>query len=227
MLLPPLYYLFPLTVHALDENGICSTSSNLSNWIDGALDKRELSAEDFNPDCFFPCDDLEDKIKPLTLVVLADKLQADEATLRSALASEHPLESLGEVKERLNGFLNRLVAIIRPAAGGTAAGAGGGIYRTVKGAEGADLLVVWRGKSAESRPKIHVAAVELKDQRATPSEEWQKKWQSLLSPRCLIWWIKRLYADEFDLEFHIVFAGREHYIAKSDAITDVVEGVKG
>lgn len=105
------------------------------------------------------------------------------------------------------------------------------VYLTRKNAEGVDVIMLWcdhRNDSAGSTPNcdehddsssgiilqeklvFHLAAIELKDRRSTKPAEWTNKIESLTSPRCLFWWLKELAPVDFALEFHIVFAGREH-----------------
>jgi hypothetical protein len=62
----------------------------------------------------------------------------------------------------------------------------------------------------DSRVRMHIAAIEIKDRRFTRQTEWDRKLEKLLSLRCAFWWLQLVYRDSFDLKFHVIFAGREH-----------------
>jgi hypothetical protein len=88
--------------------------------------------------------------------------------------------------------------------------------------EGLDLVMLWKSsKEADQNTdekvykdactaydEYHIAAIELKDRRDVSSAQWRKKLDSLMSHRCVIWWLKALYSKEM-IQFHIVLAGRE------------------
>jgi hypothetical protein len=80
------------------------------------------------------------------------------------------------------------------------------------GAEGADLLITWKQRSVDEagvhQEVIHIAALELKDQRQTPFTEWDDKWNSLMSPLCILHWMPLFFPD-CTFSIHFIFAGRE------------------
>lgn len=59
---------------------------------------------------------------------------------------------------------------------------------------------------------IHVIAIELKDRRKTKETEWQKKIELLTSHRCILPKLRTALLNKGfkDVQYHIVFAGREH-----------------
>ena len=72
-------------------------------------------------------------------------------------------------------------------------------------------MLLWKVPSDNKEyPKFsyHIAAIELTDRRDTEPEEWQDKFDSLFSYRCVVWWLKQLFHDT-DIVFHVVYAGRE------------------
>jgi len=101
-----------------------------------------------------------------------------------------------------------------------------------KGCPDHDVTVIWRevkesgyvddyddddassGEEVEtevdSRVRVHIAAIEIKDRRFAGQIEWDRKLENLLSFRCAFWWLQQVYRDSFDLKFHIILAGREH-----------------
>eukprot|EP01036_Dinobryon_divergens_P028460 gene28460-37406_t len=105
---------------------------------------------------------------------------------------------------------------------------------TPKACPGHDVTVIWRGVKesgydddyeceegkppggvvkveVDSRVRVHIAAIEVKDRRFTGQQiEWDSKLENLLSLRCAFWWLQLVYRDSFDLKFHVIFAGREH-----------------
>lgn len=86
------------------------------------------------------------------------------------------------------------------------------LIATADGAEGADLLIIWRQYLNDSnddlkKEVIHIAALELKDQRQTPIEHWEKKWNALMSPYCILHWMTLLYPEE-TFSIHFIFAER-------------------
>jgi len=95
------------------------------------------------------------------------------------------------------------------------------IIVTSKDAEGVDLVITWLEEIYDSESEVdqelcvtqifHIAAVELKDRRYTEFAEWQKKFECLLSPRCIVWWFRSMpLYKTCAIKFHVVFAGREH-----------------
>jgi hypothetical protein len=108
------------------------------------------------------------------------------------------------------------------------------LFSSVNNAEGCDVVLTWicPGSDADTdgdeeksfqdevdcsgintsiriRSTFHVCAIEFKDQRATPIDEWNRKFEALVSDRNIVWWLSSLFEDRFDVEFHIVLAGRE------------------
>lgn len=97
------------------------------------------------------------------------------------------------------------------------------IFRSAKCAEGCD---VWEKKGMGKDdmgtdfdetdykkefklPTFHICAIEVKNQRTTPTEDWNKKFTAL-SDRCIVWWLPAIFDEIFDVKFHVVFAGREN-----------------
>ena len=95
------------------------------------------------------------------------------------------------------------------------------VISTAGGAEGVDLLIAWKELAPDATLSgeddyvtvadkvIHIAAVELKDQRQTPLKSWNDKWNSLMSPFCILHWMPLFFPD-CTFSIHFIFAGREH-----------------
>jgi hypothetical protein len=83
---------------------------------------------------------------------------------------------------------------------------------TASGVDGADLLMIWKVVTVTEEDLketvIHLAVLELKDQRQTPLSEWEKRWDSLMSPMCILFWMPLFY-PQCRFAFHFIFAGRE------------------
>ena len=122
-----------------------------------------------------------------------------------------------DIKKTLNGkdeaWWNKLISLIVQLK--TSIDDNHSLISTGWGAEGADLLIIWKQSTFDddnvsmNQEVIHIAALELKDQRQTPLDEWEKKWNSLMSPLCIFHWMPIFYPN-CHFSIHFIFAGREH-----------------
>eukprot|EP01038_Epipyxis_sp_PR26KG_P009566 gene9566-12884_t len=100
-------------------------------------------------------------------------------------------------------------------------------FGTSKGAEGCDFIGIWHENPVAAQeesltlgdgivassshlvtplPKLHIAAIELKDRLFTANTEWTKKAESLTGHRSALRWIQ-IFMSKFEVVLHIVFAG--------------------
>jgi len=73
------------------------------------------------------------------------------------------------------------------------------------------LLITWKQRYVDEagvhQEVVHIAALGLKDQRQTSFTEWNDKWNSIMSPFCILLWMP-LFFPECHFSIHFIFAGR-------------------
>mmetsp|Transcript_16375 Transcript_16375/g.17111 ORF Transcript_16375/g.17111 Transcript_16375/m.17111 type:complete len:489 (-) Transcript_16375:120-1586(-) len=216
LLIPPLYNIFPLGVKSLEDSWDQETQSSLIALIDSkTTDYRLLNSVHNNP-----LINISSKNPPRMKqsIICKVKNYTIELSLVLQLFNRMKLgETYENIKTTLNGKdetwwikLNSLIVQLK-----TSIDDNHSLISTAEGAEGADLLIIWKQNTFDddnigvNQEVVHIAALELKDQRQTPLDEWEKKWNSLMSPLCILHWMPFFYPN-CHFSVHFIFAGREH-----------------
>jgi hypothetical protein len=225
LLLPPLYHIFPLGIQSLEPQWDQETSSTLRALIDSRRDDYRLAPLDGNAVIYLSPKDPPTQGQSIlssrqNVTMTAETVAAIESMfLRIKASTEGAADILQTSQTTLSEDDQKVYELWKKRLISSTVQLKRSIDRnhslidTADGAEGADLLIVWRQDDTSEddfqKEVIHIAALELKDQRQTPIEHWEKKWNALMSPLCILHWMPLFYRED-TFSIHFIFAGREH-----------------
>jgi hypothetical protein len=221
-LTPPLYNIFPLGINSLEDGWDQETQSSLIALINTKREDYQLTAPSEYDHLMY----ISSKSPP-------KKNQSVICRVKQTISAELVLQLFnrmkeGESHEAINQTLtgddkdwwNRLKTLTIQL--NSSITQKHSLISTAGGAEGVDLLIAWKQLAPDTTLSdeddddvtvadkvIHIAAVELKDQRQTPLKSWNDKWNSLMSPFCILHWMPLFFPD-CTFSIHFIFAGSEH-----------------
>jgi hypothetical protein len=224
LLTAPLYYIFPIGTNALStDNTSAVHTSNLTSWLKSN---------------FKLVDNRRDFLVNASNLMYQTKCNFVSKTNKDFVFSEEEKNQFSSVnkpadKNKVNSVWNNMQTTIDNFVKGNDDKIS--LFPMAKDAAGCDLVMllheIENNKIAaddddndndatddgnnyivENLGIIHVIAIDLKDRRNTEETEWQKKIELLTSHRCVLPRLRAALLNKGfkDVQYHIVFAGREH-----------------
>lgn len=231
-LLSPLYYLFPLTTAALHDDFLQRSQSNLSIFLQSPVFSHRYSPKHVQGHKDSNCKLVVDLSREETLDVMMPRHPVKDDDIWNELLSlrgSQMSDIINYAKEKISskvdgvvkGWYAKLLSNLKKLLDAIESGCS--VFPLVDCQEGCDMLLIWRERDENEVTEtdtlipqtetIHLALIELKDQRQTPVDKWQSKTDAMASPRCLLWWVKILLKP---IECHVVLAGREHVVEENE-----------
>ena len=227
LLTAPLYYIFPIGTKSLfTDNTPAVHSTNLTSWLKSNYrlvdNRRDFLVNASNLMCQTKCNFVSKTNKDF---------EFDEEEKYQLLSVNQPQPNNSD-KNKVYSVWNNMQTTIDNFVKGIDNNIS--MFPMAKDAAGCDLIMLLReiennkiaaaadddndvtddgnNNIVENLGVIHVIAIELKDRRNTEETEWQKKIELLTSHRCILPRLRAALLNKGfkDVQYHIVFAGREH-----------------
>jgi len=216
LLTAPLYYIFPIGTNSLStDNTPAEHATNLTSWL-----KSNYKLVENRRDFLVNASNLKCQTKFYFVSKTNKDFVFNEEEKNHLLSVNKVYSVWNNMQTTIDNFVNGIDNNIS-------------MFPMAKDAAGCDLIMLLReiennkiadddddndvtddgnNNIVENLGVIHVIAIELKDRRNTEETEWQKKIELLTSHRCILPRLRAALLNKGfkDVQYHIVFAGREH-----------------
>ena len=224
LLTAPLYYIFPIGTNSLStDNTPAVHSTNLTSWLKSNYklveNRKDFLVNASNLMCQTKCNFVSKTNKDF---VFSDEEKNQLLSVNKPSDKNKVYNVWNNMQTTIDNFEKGIDNKIS-------------MFPIAKDAAGCDLIMLLReiennkiaaadddddndvtddgnNNIVETPGIIHVIAIELKDRRKTKETEWQKKMELLTSHRCILPRLRAALLNKGfkDVQYHIVFAGREH-----------------